>query len=94
MSTPLEKIRPAVVLTRDEAIPNIFDVIAVPTTTTIRGGPTEIQLNADDGMPTDCVLVVDNSFLAEKIYFTTYITTLSSVRMTEVCRMLAYATGC
>jgi hypothetical protein len=35
-----------------------------------------------------------NTFLAEKIYFTKYITTLSSVRMTEVCRMLAYATSC
>lgn len=91
---PLEKIRPALILTRDEAIPNIFDVIAVPTTTTIRGGPTEIELGVADDMPSDCVLVVDNTFLAEKVYFTKYITTLSSARMTEVCRMLAHATGC
>jgi mRNA-degrading endonuclease toxin of MazEF toxin-antitoxin module len=66
----------------------------VPTTTTIRGGPTEIQLSADDGMPSDCVLVVDNTFSAEKIFLTEYIATLGSVRMTEVCRMLAFAAGC
>ena len=45
-------------------------------------------------MPAECVLVVANSFLAEQIYLTRHITTLNSARMTEVCRMLAYATNC
>jgi len=91
---PHEKTRPALILTRDELIEDIFDLIAVPTTTTIRGTPTEIQIGIRDGMPVDCVLVLANTFSAEKIYFTKYITTLDSVRMSEVCRMLAYATSC
>jgi hypothetical protein len=45
-------------------------------------------------MDRDCVLTVHNAFLAYKIYLTTYVTTLSAVRMSEVCRMLAYATSC
>jgi mRNA interferase MazF len=91
---PHEKHRPALILTRDELIGDIFDVIAVPTTTTVRGTPTEIPIGVADGMPAECVLVVANSFLAEQIYLTRHITTLNSARMTEVCRMLAYATNC
>lgn len=91
---PDEKRRPALILTRDEAIDDIFDVIAVPTTGTIRGGPSEIQIGVADGMPIECVLVLDNTFSAEKVYLTERMTTLNSVRMSEVCRMLAYATSC
>jgi mRNA interferase MazF len=91
---PDDKARPALILTRDEAIADIFDVIAVPTTRTIRGGPTEIELGPQDGMPNTCVLVVDNTFAADKTFLTRLITTLDSVRMSEVCRMLAYATSC
>jgi mRNA interferase MazF len=91
---PHKKARPVLILTRDELSENIFDVIAVPTTTKIRGTPTEIQIGQGDGMPAVCVLVVANTFSAEKVYPTKRITTLSSVRMSEVCRMLAWATGC
>jgi mRNA interferase MazF len=91
---PHEKNRPALILTRDELIGDILDVIAVPTTTTIRGAPTEIQIGVADGMPAECVLVLANTFSAEKIYLTRHITTPDSARMSEVCRMLAYATNC
>ena len=45
-------------------------------------------------MKGDCVLSLHNTFSPEKIYLTEHITTLDSVRMTEVCRVLALATGC
>jgi mRNA interferase MazF len=91
---PHEKARPALILTRDELIEDIFDVIAVPTTRTIRGTPTEIQIGVADGMPAECVLTLTNTFSAEKVYLTKHIVTLGSARISEVCRMLAYATGC
>jgi mRNA interferase MazF len=91
---PYEKNRPALILTRDELIRDILDVIAVPTTTTIRGAPTEIQIGVADGMPTECVLVLANTFSAEKIYLTRHITTLDAVRMSEVCRALNGAVSC
>jgi mRNA interferase MazF len=91
---PHEKRRPILILTRDEHMSRQLDVIAVPSTGKPRGWDTEIELGTKDGMPTNCVLNVGNTFLAQQIYLTKYITTLDSVRMSEVCRMLAYATGC
>jgi mRNA interferase MazF len=85
---------PALIISRDEDIARLFDVIAVPITSNIRGWDTEIELGVADGMKGDCVLSLHNTFAPEKIYLTEYITTLSSVRMTEVCRALARATGC
>ena len=91
---PHDKRRPILILTRDEHIGRQYDVIAVPSTGTPRGWDTEIELGVEDGMPIECVLNVGNAFLAEQVYLTKYITTLNSVRMSEVCRMLAYATSC
>ena len=91
---PNKKRRPVLILTRDEHAERQLDAIAVPISGKIRGWDTEIELGAADGMDRDCVLTVHNTFLAHKAYLTEYVTTLSSVRMTEVCRMLAYATGC
>ena len=85
---------PALIISRDEDIERLYDVIAVPITGNIRGWDTEIELGPADGMDRDCVLSLHNTFAPEKIYLTEYIATLSSVRMTEVCRVLALATGC
>ena len=89
-----DDVHPALIISRDEDIERLSDVIAVPITGTIRGWDTEIELGRDDGMKGDCVLSLHNTFGPEQIYLTEYITTLSSVRMTEVCRILARATGC
>jgi mRNA interferase MazF len=91
---PDRKARPVLILTRDEAIEGVFDLMAVPATKTIRGIPTEVEIGAADGMPIECALALDNTFSAQKVYFTTRITTLDSARMHRVCRALAYATSC
>jgi mRNA-degrading endonuclease toxin of MazEF toxin-antitoxin module len=90
---PSDKRRSVLILTRDEHIERQFDVLAVPATGTARGWDTEIELGPRDGMPVDCVLAVHNTLLAQKAFLTKYITVLDSVRMSEVCRMLAYATN-
>jgi mRNA interferase MazF len=91
---PNKPRRPTLVLTRDEHIDRQLDVIAIPITSNIRGWDTEIELGRADGMDRDCVLTVHNTFLAKQAYLTKHISTLDSVRMSEVCRMLAYATNC
>jgi mRNA interferase MazF len=91
---PDKKARPALILTRDEAIGGVFDLIAAPTTKTVRGIPTEVEIGVADGMPIECALTLDNTFSAQKIYFTMRITTLDSARMHQVCRALARATSC
>lgn len=88
------KRRPSLVLTRDETIGRVFDVIAMPATGVIRGLPSEIDLGAEDGMPQDCVLVPENTFSADKSFLTERITTLGPEKLDQACRALIRITGC
>jgi mRNA interferase MazF len=83
-----------VILIRSEAIAGLEKLVAVPTTQTIRGIPSEVELGRDDGMPGDCVVSTDNITMVRKALLTRHITTLSDQRMNAVCRALAYATSC
>ena len=86
--------RPALVLTRQEAIGNLNEVLLVLATTTIRGLPTEVELGPEDGMPRVCVLNLDHTDTVGKGHLTERITALRSERMDAVCRALNTATGC
>ena len=85
---------PFLVLTRQAAIPVLNALLAVPATRTIRQIPTEVVLDAQDGMPEECALTLDNLTLVPKELFRSRITRLSVERMREVCRALALASGC
>lgn len=81
-------------LTRDGAIPVLNEVLAVPATRTIRGIPTEVELDHRDGMPSSCVLALDSTSLVRVSLLTERITRLGPARMRAVCDALATATGC
>src|SRR5260370_542564 len=51
--------RAALVLTRNEALDHLSEVLVVLATTNIRGLPTEVELGPADGMPRACVLNAD-----------------------------------
>lgn len=91
---PYAKPRPHLVLTRDDVIEVLSDVLAIPATRTTREIPTEVYLDASDGMPVECVLTADNITLVEATYLTRRITMLDSGRMREVCESIRVATGC
>jgi mRNA interferase MazF len=91
---PHEKRRPAIVLTRDEAIPVMSKVTVAYLTRTIRGIPTEIRLGVDDGLQTECVASFDNLRTVWQASLSEPIASLSGPRMHEACRALAIATGC
>lgn len=91
---PVRERRPYLILTRNEAIPLLNQVLAVPATTTIRGIPTEVALGRHDGMPRKCVLSFDNATLIRTSLCTTRITSLSPQKMTEVCEALKLSAGC
>lgn len=82
------------VLTRAEAIPVLHELTMAIVTRTVRGIPTEVRLDADDGMPEECVVSLDNLRHIPRAFLGDPITTLSGPRMHEVCRALAIATGC
>jgi mRNA interferase MazF len=86
--------RPFLVLTREAAIPALQRIVAVPATRTIRGIPTEVVLDVDDGMPQRCALSFDNVTTVPKSLLTERICRLGIDRLTEACRALRIATGC
>lgn len=86
--------RPVVVLTRDEALPRLRNVVVALLTRTIRGIPTEVPLGPGDGMPVECAISLDNLRTVPQNLLTQPITRLDSVKLDAVCRALAAATGC
>ena len=86
--------RPALVMTRDAAIPVLNRVIVAPATRTVRNIPTEVFLSGEDGMPADCALSLDNITVVTRASLANRITVLSPARMVDVCAALAAAVGC
>jgi mRNA interferase MazF len=86
--------RPFLILTRDEAIPVLNQVLAAPATRTIRRIPTEVELDSADGMPAPCALALDNLTVIRVALCTKRITRLGPARMVAVCEALRHATAC
>ena len=58
--------RPAVVITRDRAIPILANVSIAGVTRTARGLPTEVRLGREHGVDEGCVVNCDNLFTLPK----------------------------
>lgn len=86
--------RPGLVLTRDAAIPVLSWVLVAPVTRTVRGIPTEVALDVEDGMPRACAATLDNVRPVRRALLTGRITVLSPGRMAEVCAALRIAVAC
>ena len=87
--------RPVLVLTRDPVAGRIGAVVVAALTRTRRGLISELELLADrDHVPTDCVVNFDNVHTLARTTFRKRITSLSTARMSEACRVLAAAAGC
>jgi mRNA interferase MazF len=69
-------------------------VLVAPATRTLRSIPTEVSLDEEDGMPIPCALSLDNMTLVLKSHLRSRITTLSPMRMADVCGALTAAVGC
>ena len=86
--------RPVVVLTRDEALSRLRNVVVALVTRTIRGIDTEVQLGPADGMPVERAVSLDNLRTVLKALLTESITKLQPAHMNAIGRALAIATGC
>lgn len=82
------------ILTRDGVIPVLHSVLVAPATRSVRSIPTEVFLDESDGMPTSCVLSLDNVTPVLKSRLSSRITSLSPDRMADVCAALAAAVAC
>ena len=88
-----DKRRPVLILTRDDVIDRLNEVIVVPATRTIRGLATEVVLTSDDGMPVACALNFDHVSLAQRDRIGPLICSLPEVRWPEARRALLIGCG-
>lgn len=91
---PPDKERPVVVLTRDSAIPYLATVAVAPITSTIRGVPSEVVLNAEDGMKAPCAANLHNVVTVSKERLSKRVAQLHPERMKEICVALQFSLGC
>jgi mRNA interferase MazF len=82
------------VLTRDEAIPALKNVVVATVSKTIRDIPSEIRLTEADGMPNECAISLDNLRTVPRALLTGRIATLRPNRIDELCKALDASAGC
>lgn len=89
-----DKKRPIVVLTRGSAIGYLSTVTVAPITSAIRGVPSEVVLNQDDGMKTPCAVNLHNAVTVSQQKLGKRLAQLSPARMREICAALRFSLGC
>jgi mRNA interferase MazF len=88
-----DKRRPVLILTRDEVIDSLNEIIVVPITRTIRGLATEVILTPDDGMPVESALNFDHIALAQRQRISSMLCAFPEARWDEVRKALMIACG-
>ena len=91
---PPDKKRPVVVLTRDSAIAYLSTVTVAPITSTIRGIPSEVILNEDDGMKGSCAVNLHNAVTVSQGRLGKRVAHLSVARLHELCEAVQFSLGC
>jgi mRNA interferase MazF len=89
-----DKQRPVVILTRDSAIRYLSTVTVAPVTSSIRGVPSEVQLDEDDGMKGPCAINLHNTMTVSQHLVGKRVARLGTQRMGEVCLAMRFALGC
>jgi mRNA interferase MazF len=87
--------RPVVVLSRNAAIPKLRRVLVAPCTTTLRGLPSEVELEpGEDPVPRRTAVNLDSLESVSVALLIERIGVLSGARMHQICAALAVATDC
>ncbi len=82
---------PVLLLSRNAAYSVRTSVTVGIVTRTIRNIPVEVPLEKEDGMPTRCVVNIDDILTIPKSRLTERITTLSPEKMTAVAKAIVFA---
>ena len=69
-------------------------VTVAPVTSTIRGVPSEVVLNEEDGMKSPCAVNLHNAVTVSQQRLGRRVAQLSAALMNEVCAALRFSLGC
>jgi mRNA interferase MazF len=90
----LDKVRPAVVLTRDPLGRYLRAVLVGPVTSTVRGLSTEVRVGPDDGVRVESVVNLDNLQLVDRSRFLRRVGVARGTTMAAICTAVANAIDC
>ena len=91
---PPDKLRPAVVLTRQTMISRLSTVTLAPITSTIRDVTSQVVLDERDGMKGPCAVNLHNAVTVPQERVSVLVAQLSPERMREICAALRFSLGC
>lgn len=83
--------RPVVLLSRDSAYRARSAVTVAPVTRTIRKIPVEVPLDQSDGLPSRCVVNLDDIATIPKSLLKQRITVLSGEKMQQIDEAIGFA---
>ncbi len=89
-----DKPRPVLVLTRGSAIRYLSRVTVAPITSAIRGVPSEVLLDVEDGMKQPCAVNLHNLVTVATAGLSRRLAQIPPSRLAEVCAAIGFALGC
>ena len=89
-----DKLRPVLILSRQDVIGLIDTVVVAPITSTIYGVPSEVTVGIDQGLKHDSAVNLDHIQTVSASKLIRYIGSLDERTMVKVCLALMIATGC
>jgi mRNA interferase MazF len=94
LETPNQKRRPVLVVSRDEVIAVLNNVVVAPVTTTVRDIPTCIPVGAEEGIDHDSVATFDNLAAVPKSVLTRRLGDLGIGGRRRICNALDALANC
>jgi mRNA interferase MazF len=94
METPNSKRRPVLIVTRDEVIPVLNNVVVAPVTSTIRDIPTCVPVGPDEGIDHDSVATFDSLAAVPKSVLTVRLGVLGVGGRRLICEALEAVANC
>ncbi len=94
LEAPNQKRRPVLVVSRNEAIPVLNNLVVAPVTTTLRSIPTCIPLDSGHGIDREGVATFDNLTAVPKSLLKHRLGSLGSLGRHQICAALAAMADC
>ncbi len=89
-----DKRRPVLILSRPSLVRLLHTVTVASVTSSLRGSPTEVALDVEDGLKGVCCVNLCNLFTIHQKELRTFVVTVGREKMQEVCQALAIACAC
>mgnify|MGYP001611568571 CR=1 FL=1 len=89
-----DKRRPVLILSRPSLLELLHTVTVAAISTTRHGSPTEVDLDAEEGLKKPSSVNLVNLFTVRQSQLRRFVGTVSAHKMRAICRALAIASGC